>query len=361
MKAVIFAGGIGTRLWPLSRKNTPKQFEKIIENKSMLQLAVDRLFPLCNWEDIFISTGKKYKDIVRDQLPQLPEDNIIVEPEMRDVGPAVGLVIANLVKKDPNEPVALLWGSDHMVKKEEEFRHALKVAEDQIKKDPEKIIFLSQKPRFASQNLGYIEFGGKLESSNSIPVYEFLAFKYRPDLELAEKYLADGHHSWNLGYFVTTPGFVWTLFKDLAPDLYEKLVKIQETVGTDKYQQVLGEIYPTIEKINFDNSILEKMDKNQAEVLAVDIGWSDVGAWEALKEAITNSVEENALKGQVVVEDCRDSLVFNYSDKLVVGIDLDQMLVVDTDDVLLVCPQSSVPKLKKLLEKLANSEYEKLT
>ena len=113
MKVVIFAGGVGTRLWPLSRKNTPKQFEKIIGDKSMLQIAVQKLFPEFSWEDIYISTGQQYQEIVAAQLPELPKENIIVEPEMRDIGPAVGLITALFAEKYPDEPVALLWGSDH--------------------------------------------------------------------------------------------------------------------------------------------------------------------------------------------------------------------------------------------------------
>lgn len=117
MKIVIFAGGVGTRLWPLSRKNSPKQFERIVEDKSMLQIAVNKLFPQYSWEDIYISTGKQYKSLISEQLPELPTENIIPEPAMRDVGPAVGLVTSLLVKSVPNEPIALLWGSDHLVKK----------------------------------------------------------------------------------------------------------------------------------------------------------------------------------------------------------------------------------------------------
>ena len=118
MKVIVFAGGVGSRLWPLSRKNSPKQFGKIIEDRSMLQIAVHKLFPEFTWNDVYISTGVKYKDTIAKQLPELPKENLIVEPEMRDVGPAVGLVIARLVKTHPNEPICLLWGSDHLVKNE---------------------------------------------------------------------------------------------------------------------------------------------------------------------------------------------------------------------------------------------------
>lgn len=361
MKVVIFAGGVGSRLWPLSRKNSPKQFEKIVGDESMIQIAVSKLIPTFDWEDIYISTGVQYGELVANQLPKIPKENILIEPMMRDVGPAVGLVTSIFVRKFPDEPFAILWGSDHLVKKEDVFRDALKVAEKLIKKDQEKIIFIGQKPRFANQNLGYIEFGEEIENVDGIPVNEFTGFQYRPDLETAKRYLQDGHHSWNLGYFVTTPRFLWKLFEKFSPDLHANLDKINSTYHTDEYDKVLKEIYPTLEKISFDNAILEKMDTSDGRVLSVDIGWSDIGAWEALKEALSDNEDENVTKGKIILNDSKDSLVFNYTDQMVVGIDLDKMLVINTGDVVLVCPKDSVPKIKQLVESLSGTEHEALT
>lgn len=361
MKIVIFAGGVGTRLWPLSRKNTPKQFEKIVGDQSMIQIAVGKLMPEYKWEDIYISTSKDYEKIVRNQLPKLPDGNIIVEPATRDVGPAVGLVTAFFVKRFPDAPFAILWGSDHLVKKEDVFRKALSAAEKIVKKDPDKIVFIGQKPRFASQNLGYIAFGDKLETVDNIPVHSFTGFKYRPHLSTAEKYLRDGKHAWNLGYFVTTPRFLWSQFEEFVPALFAQLKEINDALDTPDFVKVLEKVYPGIEKISFDNAILERLDKKYGSVISVDIGWSDIGAWEALKEALSESADENVTKGRVMVEDSKDSLVFNYTDQLVVGIDLSEMLVINTGDVVLVCPKTSVPKIKKLVESLAGTPLEHLT
>ena len=361
MKIVIFAGGVGTRLWPLSRKSTPKQFEKIVGDQSMLQIAVHKLTPAYKWEDIYISTSAEYEDLVRFQLPKLPKQNIILEPATRDVGPAVGLVTAMFVKSAPNEPFAILWGSDHLVKKEEVFRKALAAAEQIVRQDPEKIVFVGQTPRFASQNLGYIAYGDKIRAIGDIPIHEFSGFKYRPHLSVAERFLKDGHHAWNLGYFVTTPTFLWEMFEKFSPELFSDLSKINQAVGTKEFNTILDKVYPEIEKISFDNAILEKLDKKFGNVISVDIGWSDIGAWEALKEALSDNADENVTKGKVMVEDSRDSLVFNYTNQLTVGIDLSEMLVINTEDVVLVCPKSSVPKIKKLVESLAGTPHEHLT
>lgn len=361
MKIVMFAGGVGSRLWPLSRKNAPKQFEKIIGDKTMLQITVGKLFPTFGWEDVYISTGVHYAEHVLSQLPELPKDHVLVEPEMRDVGPAVGLVTSLFEKTNPDEPIALLWGSDHLVREEKIFRDVLKAAEGYIQKNPEKIVFVAQKPRFPNQNLGYIEFGQTEEKAGEYDLHEFKSFLYRPHLSTAEKWVKDGRHGWNLGYFVTTPRFLWSLFEKFSPELFKDLKEIQAVHGTKYYEKKLHEIYPTIEKISFDNAVLEKMDASFGRVISVDLGWSDIGAWEALKEALSDKETANVTKGEVAVEDCVDTLAYNFTNQLVVGIDLKDMIVVNTKDVVLVCPKDSVPKIKKFVEKLGSTDYEHLT
>ncbi|MDP2637882.1 MAG: sugar phosphate nucleotidyltransferase [Candidatus Levybacteria bacterium] len=360
MKAVIFAGGVGTRLWPLSRKNSPKQFEKILGDKSTLQLAVNRLLPDFKFEDIYISTGKRYEKIVREQLPQIPEKNFIFEPAVRDVGPAVGMAMSVIGKDNPNTPVAILW-SDHFVKKERRFREVLKFAENLVTKNNDLLILIGQRARFANQNLGWIEFGQEVEEIRETKVFEFKKLIYRPTLEQAEKFLETDNYAWNPGYFVTTPKFLLSQFEKFAPDIWNGLLKIQNAIGTKDFENIVEKIYPTLEKISFDNAILEKISAKHVSVIAADLGWSDVGAWEALKEALEKASDENITKGKVLINDSSDNLVFNYTDQLVVGIDLEKMLVINTDDVLLVCNKSSVPKIKKFVESLENTPNGHLT
>ncbi len=359
MKIVIFAGGVGTRLWPLSRKNTPKQFEKIMGDKSTLQLTVDRVKNQINPEDIFVSSGKKYKDIITMQLPMLPEENIILEPEMRDVGAAVGLITSILAKIAPDEPFMILW-SDHIVKEEEAFDNVLRTVEKILTGEKNKIVFVGQKSRFASQNLGWIESGNEIKKVDNMPVYEFKSFHYRPEPKIAAEFHASPAHTWNPGYFGTTPRFLFSLFKKFAPEMARELEKIQDAWGSDEFDNRLEEIYPSLEESSFDNLILEKMDPESGYVLASDLGWSDIGAWESLKEALQDTDEENVTRGNVMLEDSKDTLSFNYTNQLVVGIDLDKFIVVNTEDVLLVCPKDSVPKVKKLVKSLVGTEHDAL-
>lgn len=352
MKIVVFAGGVGTRLWPLSRKNSPKQFEKILGDKSTLQLAVDRLRPDFNFEDIYIATGKKYEEIVKQQLPKIPAQNFIFEPAVRDVGPAVGLAMSIIGREHPSSPVAILW-SDHFVKKERRFREVLHFAENLVIKNNNSLILIGQRARFANQNLGWIEFGEKTKEIRGTKVFKFKKLIYRPTLNQAESFL-NQNFAWNPGYFVTTPKFLLSQFEKFTPDLYRGIMKIKD-------EKTLEMVYPTLEKISFDNAILEKVDSRYVSVIAADLGWSDVGAWEALKEALEVTSAENVTKGKILINDSSDNLVFNYTDQLVVGIDLEKMLVINTDDVLLVCSKKSVPKIKKLVEKLENTPNQHLT
>lgn len=361
MKVVIFAGGVGTRLWPLSRRKTPKQFEKIVGNESTLQLTVRRLLPEIKYEDIYISTGKAYKNIVQKQLNKIPKKNIIGEPFKKDVGPAVCLMMGILSKEYPNEPVLILW-SDHLVLKPERFKKLILAAEELIKKEKNRIIFIGQRPRFPSDNLGWIEVGEKIKTINDINFYQFSGFKYKPDKILAEKYFQSNNFCWNLGYFVSTASFIYNLFKRFSPRIYELTEKIISSKNKKEFNQKLKKYYAQMPEINFDNAVLEQLDYSFAYVIIDDIGWSDVGAWEALKEALQKNKDDNITKGEVLLKDSVDNLIYCFNPKkLVVGVDLDNFLVVDTKDVLLISKKTSVSKIKKMVESLAGTKYEKFT
>jgi len=361
MKAIIFAGGAGTRLWPLSRKKSPKQFERIIGDKSTLQLAVERLRPDFAFSDIYISTNIAYKTIIQEQIPEIPEDNYFFEPEKKDVGPAIALVMGILQKQFPHEPVAILW-SDHLVKEVQLFKKIIEVAGTHIKKNPNSMVFIAHKPRFASANLGYIHMGKQLNQGSVIPFYAFEGCKYRPDEKTAAEYFKSGVYAWNLGYFVTTPHFIWKAFEQFAPSVYMSIAPIVEAHGTRHFASVLQKEYATVEKINFDNAILERIKHEDASVIVEDIGWSDIGAWEAVKEAMEQYPYENITRGKTYLEHVRDTLIYNYEDKkLIVGIDLDEHIIVNTKDVLLIAKKNSVGKIKTLVENFEGTEHEDLT
>jgi mannose-1-phosphate guanylyltransferase len=237
----------------------------------------------------------------------------------------------------------------------------LVAADKAVEQHQDKIVFIAQKPRFASENLGWIEFGNEMLKKDSVSFHSFIDFQYRPDKETAAKYFTSGHHAWNLGYFVTTPRFLWKQYERFAPDLFGGLTRIANTWRTGQFEETLQSVYPTLEKISFDNAVLEKLDPADALVVSENIEWSDIGAWEALKEALEEAADKNVTQGKVLLTDTHDSLVYNYTDQILVTIDVENMLVVSTKDVIMVCKKSSVPKIKKLVESLSGTENDHLT
>ncbi len=266
-----------------------------------------------------------------------------------------------LSKQFPNEPVIILW-SDHLVKEEKKFKHIIQESGKLIQNDPKKIVFIGQKPRFASENLGWIECGQEIAREEDISFKKFVGFKYKPNKDLAHTYFSNGQYCWNLGYFVSTPSFIYSLFKESTPEIYNICEKILSSIGTAEFSSQFTEYYKTMPEVNFDNAVLEQLNKDCALVVIEDIGWSDVGAWEALKEALEENTQDNITKGRVLLEDSDDNLVYNYEgDKLIVGIDLQDVLVINTGDVLLVAKKTSVSKVKKLVESFQGTENESLT
>lgn len=346
MKVVIFAGGHGTRLWPLSRKNSPKQFEKFFNGKSTLQLALERISPIVGVEDIYISSNKKYQKILEEQAPELPKENFIWEPTRRDLAAAVGLSFFTLKKQGYSGPVAILW-ADHLMDNVDEFRNALQTAEELVNKNSNRFIYLAEKPRFANHNLGWITVGEKIEEKNDLEIHEFKSWKYRPELEKCKEMFASGKSLWNPGYFVASVDFVIGLYKQFQPAIFDQLNIIS------KNPKKLSEIYPEIESISFDDAILEHTTPEQAVVIKVNLGWSDPGTLYALKEVRAESEESNVMTGKTYDLGSRDTLVINKdSDKLIATSGLDGMLVINTKDVLLVVHKDDVPNVKKIVGEL---------
>lgn len=351
LKIIVFCGGVGTRLWPVSRASTPKQFENIVGDRSLVQNTVDRLLPLWSPQEIFISTGSQYTEFVEKQLPQIPKKNIIAEPEMRDTGPAMlyaMTVVASQLGEDAL--VSVLW-QDHLIKDQELFREMLLKAEDLVAKGT-KIAYLAIIPRYPSVNLGYIKTGKVIKTEGRILIREFEKFVEKPDLTTAEQFLKDGSYFWNPGYFVTTPKFIISMFKKFAPDTYEKMQKIEKLLGKPNSEEEIKITFESIEKRAVDYIVHENIDPKDALVLPGDLGWSDIGEWRALKEALEHNPEENIVKGRHIDYNSKGCLIYSYTDRMIATVGLNNMVIVDTPDVLLVCEANSAPDVKKLVEQL---------
>jgi mannose-1-phosphate guanylyltransferase len=363
MKIVIFAGGTGRRLWPISRKKTPKQFEPILGQRSTVQLAVDRVLATYGAENIFVSTNENYLEIIRDQLPALPPQNVIGEPERRDLAPAVGLAMAHLASaaEDPGEPIAILWGDNYM-SDVPTFLSLLAAGEELIRQKRAEIVFIGETPRFANENLGWIGLGAEKGVVGSLPYFGFESFAYRPPLEQAREMYDGKRHVWNTGYFVTTLGFVRKLYALHQPALSAGLGVIEAAIGSEDYENVLHETYPRLERISFDDAILTHVAPEQAVTLHGEMGWSDPGTLYALKEALADDATATVTEGLVLAPDTHDSLLFNYeNDKLMAVIGLDGIVVVNTEDAILVVHKEMIPRVKELVNSLEGTELEKFS
>lgn len=361
MKIIIFAGGTGRRLWPISRKHSPKQFEPLLGDRSTLQMAVDRVRDSYGAENVYVSTNERYQETVREQLPELPPENIIGEPVRRDLAAAVGLTLAHLAAAGAmdDEPVTILWGDNYMTDTGT-FLELLRAAEALLSRGQAGIIFIGETPRFANENLGWIGLGEQEGTVNGRPTYAFETWHYRPPRAEAEEMFESGRYVWNTGYFVTTVGFVRGLYREHQPEMAEHLDEIEAAIGQERYEDVLHHVYPQMDVNSFDDAILTHVAPEQAMVLHGEMGWSDPGTLYALKEALADGPDENVTDGLVLTRDTRDSLLVNEeSDKLLAVIGLDGMIVVNTQDAILVVHKDRIPEVKQLVNGLQDSELEK--
>lgn len=349
---IIFAGGTGTRLWPLSRKALPKQFKEMFEGKSTLQLMVDRVQKPFGIENILISTNERYVAYVKEQIPQIPLTNIIAEPEKRDVGPAVGYNLVHLRKQGYKGPVATLW-ADHLVKDVSNFVEVLKNAEKIVMKDPNKVVFVGETPLYAENNLGWINIGKKISDN----IFEFKNWKYKPEINECKKMFATKKWYWNTGYFIYDLDNMISLYEKFEPEMYKKLVKIEKNIGTINETETVKKIYPTLPKKSFDHAIAEKIEDKNALVVTSNMGWSDPGTLYAWKRAVTIHEDDNLLSGLNYVHQTRDTLIYNEDlNKLVTGVGLEGMIIINTKDVLLVIPKDKVLNISEVVEKLGELE-----
>lgn len=359
LKIVLFCGGTGTRMWPMSRKSRPKQFQPLVGEESMFQGAVRRIkkgFPI---KDVFVVTGRPYVGLVVEQAPDLPLENIIIEPDMRDTMAAVGLAAAVLDKKFKNPTVAALWAADHLIRNDDEFVKALKCAYEYVE-DTGQIVSIDVRPTYPNVHVGYIKIGKMIKKLNGSAIFEYVQHIEKPDLATAKKFVSGWEYLWHAGYKVWKTENMLSLYKKHVPKAYQGLLQIQKSWGTDNQEEVIRKTYPEFEKVSIDFAILEKVDAKEMVVLSADLGWSDVGAWNILKDELSHEPQDNVTKGNVIDIDSKDCLIYETTDnKVIATIGLNEVVVIDTPDGLLVCAKDRVSDIKKFIERLKEQKLDK--
>ena len=358
MKTVlIMAGGVGTRFWPLSRKDNPKQFLRLTDDdKTMLQCTVDRVKEMVDIDKVFIATNDRYVEKIAGQLPELPRENIIVEPCKRNTAPCIGLASIYINQKYPDSTMVVL-PSDHVIKNNNNFINILESASSFAQKG-ENIITLGIKPNRPETGYGYIHLGDKVHKENGNEIFKVKEFTEKPDLEKANEFLKRGDYYWNSGMFVWKTETILNKIKEHLPDIYSSLEKIAEAIGADNEEQVIEEEFTCMTGISIDYGVLEK--EKEIFVIPADFGWNDVGSWTALGEINKKDEKDNVINvnSDHIGINTNDSIIYS-EDKLVTSIGVDNLIIVNTEDAVLVCNKDNAQDVKKLRKLLKDKGLDK--
>ena len=360
MKIVIRAGGTGTRLWPWSRSDRPKQFLPMFDGKSCVQTAYDRFTGsgLAATDDMYVSIGERNLELARQQLPELDEDHFIVEPAKRDTAAAIGLETVVAAEGDPDVTIASL-GSDHYVEKPEEFVDALRAADEFLDEHPDYLLAIACEPTRVETGYGHIRKGNRLSEHRGTNVFEVAQFTEKPDFRTAERYTESGEYLWNANFFVWKSGTLMQQFDDLEPGMHTKFQRLLDAREEGNFGEVLQDVYPTIKKVAVDYAVLEPAaSEGRMAVLPVSMGWSDIGNWSSITDAFETDQNGNFLDGPVHDNDTTNCTVVvkNPDRKLVATIGVEGLAVVDTEDALLIVPKERSGEVKQLVQDLKEDE-----
>ena len=341
--AVIMAGGRGDRFWPKSRASLPKQFLTLTEDKKiMIQITAERILPLIDYDDIFVVTNKDYIDLVKTQLPEIPVENILAEPAAKNTAPCIAFAAA-VISRKYNDATMLVLSSDHLIKNNDIFIDTL-IKAINAANESNSLVTLGIIPSYPETGYGYINYNKAEHSSDG--VYKVSQFVEKPDADTARAYLESGQYLWNSGMFVWKLSAILQKFKELLPDIYSSLLKIRESFGTPDYQQILDDSFAGFKPVSIDFGIMEKADN--IYTIPCNFGWSDVGSWLALKDFYQVNENGNLVQGDIITIDTENSTIIGNR-KLIATIGVNDLIVVDTEDALLICSANSAQDIKKIV------------
>ncbi|MBI5649052.1 MAG: mannose-1-phosphate guanylyltransferase [Chloroflexi bacterium] len=351
--ALILAGGTGTRLWPRSRRERPKQLLSLFSARTMLQETCDRILPIIPPAHIFVATNDGYVDAVREQLPILPRKNVIGEPEGRGTAPSIGLGALHIVKQNPDAVMVSLH-ADHYIEKADAFRAALMHAAEIARRDY--LVTLGIQPNQPETGYGYIQRGALIDTLDEQPVYRVAAFVEKPNVETAARYVASGEYAWNSGIFAWKISTLWQEYERYQAALFKQLKQIGRALGKSGFAATKKRIWKNVRNETIDVGIMEK--SRRVAVLPIDVGWSDVGSWATLLDLLPGDQENNVVVGDHVGVDTSSSLIYSPN-RLIATVGLNNIIVVDTDDAILVCPKDRAQEVKRLVDALKQNNKHK--
>ncbi len=348
--AVIMAGGGGTRLWPVSRRSRPKHMLPLLERRTLFQATVQRLEGLFPPERILVVTVARQAEELQRQAPAIPAGNFLLEPEPRGTASVVGLAAVALQARDP-QAVMVVLPSDHYIRNQDLFHLLLRVAVNVAQKGY--LVTLGITPTYPSTGYGYIQRGDPLDEDFLYPVYQVKKFKEKPDERRALQMIQGGDHSWNSGMFIWRVDDILREISLHMPELKRTLDAIAAAWGTSSQERVLQALWPALKSQTVDYGVMEHAEK-VAVLPASGLGWSDVGSWDSLFDVLLADENGNIVfSGQHMPLETRNSLVYgNNSERLVVTIGVDDLIVVDSGDVLLICRRDQAQRVRQVVEEL---------
>ena len=363
---VIMAGGSGKRLWPLSRGDTPKQLLPVSQGKSLLRLSYDRLAGMLPPERIYICTGAGHRELILREIPELPHENLLGEPEGRDTANAVGFPAAVLHRQDPEATFAVVT-ADHVITPVELFQQRLNVGYEVCESYPKLLCTFGIVPTHGHTGLGYVQRGQPLTVQGREGVYAVQAFKEKPDKPTADRYVESGRYYWNSGMFVWRAETVLGYLREFLPNSHAGLQQIASDWGTPKQAHTLERIYPTLPKISIDYAVMEPASRRPAAdegvaVVEMPVNWLDVGSWPALAETLETDQFDNAVDAAKLALLSSDANIIvsrdrNNPDHLIALIGVSDTVVVHTADCTLVCPKNQAERVKELVEKVVKPQF----
>lgn len=355
MFAVIMAGGKGSRFWPRSREKMPKHLLDIQGERTIIRETVDRIRPMVPPERTLVVTGRSHAAELIRQLPEIPAENILIEPVGRNTAPCIGLAALHILKRSP-DAVMLVLPSDHRIGDEITFRRVLDAA-GTVAASENALVTIGIRPTGPETGYGYIEQGDPFPAGGNGETRRVRSIREKPPLEQAGEFVRQERFLWNSGMFVWKASTILSTINRFLPELHDGLMQIREALGTEREEQVVGEIYAGLKAVSIDCGVMEKAD--DVLVITGDFGWSDLGSWDALRDVSARDENGNALRGSFIGIDAADCLVHSPG-KLVALVGVRDLLVVETDDALLVCRRGrsqDVRKVVEALEKKGLKEY----
>lgn len=350
---VIMAGGRGERFWPRSRMAKPKQFLNLIGEKTMLQLTVERIKDLVGISDTFIVAGSKFKDTILEQIPQLPEENIIIEPFGRDTAAAIGLAALILGQKTPGE-VMIVLPADHYIGNVRNFHEVLRSAVVTAGRG-DKIVTLGISPHSPETGYGYIQRGELIDTFAGMPVYRAVHFLEKPDYAGALEFLSSGDYLWNSGMFVWQLDLIRAMIEKHIPSLAKGLKEIEDSLGTEQYAKTINKVYSELPRVSIDYGIMEQADN--VFVIPCDFGWDDIGSWTALERYAEKDDLGNVLHGEGVLLDTINTYVIS-EEKTVALLGVEDLIIVNDHNSLLICHKSRAQEIKKVVQALSDKGFD---